>query len=79
MNGQTSLSKLVLEQGVDPNRQDWSGKTPLHYAVAKNRQLVELLLQYSPDSTIASEKGETPLTLARHLKKKAVIQLLGGS
>ena len=76
MHGDAALTRLLLEYGADPNCQDWSGKTPLHHAVAKNRQLVEAVLAFSPDLGVLSRAGETPLQYARRLKKRAVVRLL---
>ena len=76
MDGDHGLAFLLLHSGADPNRRDWSGKTPLHHAVSKNRRLVELLLGYSPDVSVASRAGETAAQLARRLGKKAVVRLI---
>ena len=76
MHGDTTLARLLLEHGADPNCQDWSGKTPLHHAVAKNRQLVAVVLAFSPDVRVLSREGETPLQYARRLQKRAVVHLL---
>jgi len=76
MDGDHSLAHLLLENGADPNRQDWSGKTALHHAVARNRKLVELLVEYSPDLEIASRDGETAVQLAKRLKKQAIIRMI---
>ena len=79
VNRRAALAKLLLANSADPNRRDWSGKTPLHHAVTKNRKLVELLLQYSPDLTKVTRQCETPSDLARRLEKRAIIQLLDGA
>ncbi len=76
MHGDAALARLLLDNGADPNCQDWSGKTPLHHAVAKNRQLVVLLLSYAPNCALQSRDEETPLQYARRLKKRAVVRLL---
>ena len=76
MHGDTTLARLLLEFGADPNGQDWSGKTPLHHAVAKNRQLVEVVLAFSPDLGVLSRAGETPLQYARRLKRRGVVRSL---
>lgn len=79
VHGDTPLAHLLLENGAEPNCQDWSGKTPLHHAVGKNRQLVEVVLAYSPDRGLLSREGETPLQYARRLKKRAAVRLLEDS
>ena len=79
IHGDIALTGLLLEHGADPNRQDWSGKTPLHHAVTKNRKLVELLLALAPNLAVESRDGETPMEYARRLKKLAVVRLLEGT
>ncbi len=76
IHGDIALTGLLLKHGADPDRQDWSGKTPLHHAVTKNRKLVELLLAHAPNLAAKSRDGETPLEYARRLKKLAVVRLL---
>ncbi len=79
IHGDIALTGLLLEHGADPDRQDWSGKTPLHHVVTKNRKLVELLLAHAPNLAVESRDGETPLEYARRLKKLAVVRLLEGT
>ncbi len=76
MHGDAALARLLLDNGADPNCQDWSGKTPLHHAVAKNKQLVKVVLAFAPDLGMPSREGETPLQCARRLQKRAVVRLL---
>ncbi len=76
VNGDLALARALLESGADPNRQDWSGKTPLHHAAAKNRRLVELVLAFAPDLALQSREGETPAQYARRLRKRAIVKLL---
>lgn len=76
IHGDADLASLLLENGADPDRQDRSGKTPLHHAVAKNRRLVALLLAYAPNLTLESREGESPAQYARRLGKRAIVQLL---
>ena len=76
IHGDIALTGLLLTHGADPDRQDRSGKTPLHHAVTKNRKLVELLLAHAPNLAVESRDGETPMEYARRLKKQAVVRLL---
>lgn len=76
IHGDTALAQALLDHGANPNSQDWSGKSPLHHAVAKNRQLCTLLLNHGPDLALESRDGETPIQYARRLKKLAVVRLL---
>ena len=76
IHGDIALARELLEHGADPNLQDWSGKTPLHHAVAKNRKLVALLLARAPMLAVESKDGETPIQYARRLKRGAIVRLL---
>ena len=61
IHGDIALTGLLLEHGADPDRQDWSGKTPLHHAVTKNRKLVELLLAHAPNLAMPITRRRNPL------------------
>ena len=37
IHGDAALARLLLDNGADPNCQDWSGKTPLHHAVCEEQ------------------------------------------
>ena len=76
IHGDEALARLLLTHGADPDRQDRSGKTPLHHAVAKNRQLVALLLAYEPNLKLETREGETAVQYARRLRKPAIVRLL---
>ena len=76
MLGKCETAEALLKGGANPNLQDWSEKTPLHYAVEKNLALVQLLLQFNPDLTLTSVEDETPADLARRKGKRSVVQLL---
>jgi ankyrin repeat protein len=62
--------KLLLEQGVKPNRIDRSGRTPLINCClnsdfpAKRCKIIKLLLQRGADVNIANKQGKTALILA---------------
>ncbi|MBO6509186.1 MAG: ankyrin repeat domain-containing protein [Roseibium sp.] len=69
--GDLYACRLLLENGADANLQGDIGYTPLHYAVmAQNRDLVAILLQHGARTDLASEFGETALSLARERKFK---------
>ena len=61
IHGDIALTGLLLKHGADPDRQDWSGKTPLHHAVTKNRKLVELLLAHAPNLAVRIPRRRNPL------------------
>ncbi|GAL84849.1 ankyrin repeat protein [Sporocytophaga myxococcoides] len=54
--------KKLIALGADVNVQDYSGKTPLHYACSKNDpELVDLLLSSGANVNIKDSLGLTPL------------------
>jgi len=57
-----SYIKKLIALGADVNVQDYSGKTPLHYACGKNDpELVDLLLSNGAKVNIKDNLGFTPL------------------
>jgi ankyrin repeat protein len=76
IHGDAALARVLLEHRADPDRQDQSGKTPLHHAVSRNRQLAALLMEYQPNLALHSRDGETPVQYARRLQKQAIARLL---
>lgn len=62
---------VLLEAGADVNHQDISGRTFLHAAVLGKRvKILQMLLAAGADPTIANNKGETALDLARAQDRK---------
>ncbi len=66
-----SALRLLLEKGVDPNRQNRIGFTPLHDAVQLYRQIgkcneraVQLLLAHGAKADIPDEEGRTAMDYA---------------
>ncbi|MBA2653875.1 MAG: ankyrin repeat domain-containing protein [Gammaproteobacteria bacterium] len=59
------LVSLMLDYGVSPNHRDYSGRSPLHYAVLKESRLaiVALLLDNHAEQ-FPDNYGKTPLHLA---------------
>src|SRR3978361_2109040 len=76
--GQTTLHKyilnnyktndmltMILEAGADPNIQDNTGSTALHYAVQKNNvEAIMLLLHFEANQNIKDNFGQTPINFA---------------
>jgi hypothetical protein len=61
--------KEAIENGADINMQDADGSTPLLAALLSNRnqvkdEIIECLLNYNPDITIANKYGTVPLNVA---------------
>jgi ankyrin repeat protein len=67
--GKTDIVDASLE--ADPSmvhHRDRAGRTPLHDAVERLQPaVVEILLRYNPDLSLADGQGDTPLTLARRV------------
>lgn len=67
----------LLKAGANVNHHGYGGRTPLHWAVG-NLEIVQTLLAAGADPTLADEKEETPLDLARmhNPQNPAIIRLL---
>jgi ankyrin repeat protein len=76
------VAALLLEYGADPNAQNDSGWTPLHFACridARDEAMVGLLLCNGADPNIPDARGRTPLHYAlgaSEESKRIVILLL---
>jgi hypothetical protein len=74
--GHVDIIKILVMHG-DVNRQDQWGFSPLHYAtIARNKEVVSLLLNNSASATIVSKAGSTPLDIAKELKFDDIADLL---
>ncbi|KAJ9073604.1 Palmitoyltransferase zdhhc13 [Entomophthora muscae] len=61
----TSISRILLKGGVDPNQVDGVGNSPIHLATMSNRlDLVELLYQHGAQVNLPGIRKSTPLHLA---------------
>ncbi|MCK5127739.1 MAG: ankyrin repeat domain-containing protein [candidate division Zixibacteria bacterium] len=71
------MTKLLLENGANPNHRDMFGSTCLHLACSFGKfDIVEILLQFSADSTIKDEDGKLPIDDAREHKESEIVKLL---
>ena len=71
------LTKLLLENGADPNLQTATGQAPLYYAVrAENFDLVKLLIENGADVNVQDKDDETPLHYAAFWDSVDIIKLL---
>lgn len=69
--------KRLIEEGVDVNRQDAEGNTPLHLAAAKNNtDLLQVLIKGGADVHRLNEREETPLAKAVDYSCKEAVALL---
>jgi ankyrin repeat protein len=81
--GNTEAVKLLLDYRANVNAKcpsthgGWEGWTPFHVACRKgNLDIVGLLLAHVADVNAKSDKGDTPLSLARKNQHAEVVELL---
>lgn len=74
-NGQKSIVQIFLKKGgIDVNKRDAEGNTPLYYACLKgNRDIVALLLDSGADATCVNNRSETPLHAAARSGNKEIL------
>ncbi|GAB4816711.1 hypothetical protein N2152v2_003757 [Parachlorella kessleri] len=78
LHGNLEASLALLELGMDVNRTNMRGSTPLHFAAAAKRntvQICKLLLEHGADDGIVDDAGRLPYELANGDDVRA---LLGG-
>ena len=74
-NGQKGIVQIFLKKGgIDVNKRDAEGNTPLYHACLKGyRDIVNLLLDSEADATITNNLSETPLHAASRSGNKEII------
>lgn len=74
-NGQKSIVQIFLQKGgINVNKRDAEGNTPLHYACLKGfRDIVNMLLEHDADVSVANNCAETPLHVAARSGNKEII------
>ena len=77
-NNQKSVAQTFLKRGgVDVNKRDESGNTPLIYACLKGaRDLVKILLDNGADAGLGNQKNRTPLHFAAQSGNFQVMAML---
>ena len=77
-NGQKSVVITFLKKGgINVDKRDMNGFTPLHHACKKGaRDIVKLLLENNADANMASNASITPLHFAARLGNQEIIQCL---
>ncbi|MCB9228922.1 MAG: ankyrin repeat domain-containing protein [Deltaproteobacteria bacterium] len=78
-NGHLEAVELLLEAGVDVNKPDKYGQTPLLLAVFNSNEdedIAKLLIQYGADVNKASNRGESPLSFAAGSRNHELSKLL---
>lgn len=74
--GNTAITKLLLEQGADPNLQNRRGDTALHVATrattsgSGDTAMLELLAKFQADSEIRNRMGMTPNDVRMRIQRK---------
>ncbi len=75
--GNIAVVDLVIGWGVDANARDRDGATALHQAVWGNSsQIVKALLDRGLDPCVKNGIGQTPLAMARNLKRSNEVIVL---
>lgn len=74
-NGQKSIVQIFLKKGgINVNKRDAEGNTPLYYACLKGfRDIVTILLDNDADVSIANNSSEIPLHATARSGNKEII------
>ena len=77
-NGQKGVIQTFLKKGgINIDKRDEKGLTPLHYACQKgSRDIVRLLIENGADVTMETNTSVTPLHLAVMSGNKEIIKML---
>jgi len=76
--GQLQQAFWLLERGASPNVADPRGWTAMHQAASRgNLRLMKALLEAGGNRRKMNKIGQTPLDIARSLKRSPVVALLG--
>ena len=76
--GKIDNVRILLKHGLNLNKQNELGETPLHIAVAKNDlELIKLIIQHEPRTDLVTNKdGYSIMNYAEICGNKAIIQLI---
>ncbi len=72
----TSISKLLLDKGADPNAKDVNLNRPLHFV--QSVESASDLIQFGAKLNVKNKQGNTPLHLAFAQQNRAVANGLTG-
>lgn len=74
------VAKKILEKGGSINIRDKYGNNALWSAVfnckGKNYEIVDLFMQYNPDTTTKNKAGRSPLDFAKQVGNEKLINML---
>lgn len=77
MYGYPNLTRILLENGENPNYKDSNGQTALFYAVRTNHiDVITILLENGADINIKSYYEETALSIANDNDQTEIINIL---
>lgn len=72
--GNSSMVKLLLDNGADPNLRNWQGDTALHHAAG--REVAKLLITRGGKVDIENQNKQTPLQSAAASGRLSVVAVL---
>lgn len=80
-NGRSEIVSLLLKHGADPNVKKGPSKwTPLHWSASFNQlKNAQLLIAHGADINTLNDSQQTPLDIARIMKKKEIFNLLNNT
>ena len=79
---QLGAMEFLLKKGLDLNSKNANGETPLHLFVTsdtdepRSLEMAEALIGRGADPFVKDKLGDTPMSRAQRLKKKALVQVL---
>jgi ankyrin repeat protein len=63
----TQVATLLLDTGADPDHQDNTGNSALHYAAMRGtNEAIPILIEYGADLKLQNNKGQTALDVAKN-------------
>ena len=77
VKGHKDIVEMLLDAGIDPDREDGGDQTPLMFAAGNGRVgIVKLLLEAGANPNRADDTGTTPLHKASYFGQKEIAQML---
>ena len=80
-NNQRGVVQTFLKKGgIDINKRDESGNTPLIYACMKNsREIVKMLLENGADAALENQRSRAPIHFAAEIGNYEIVSMLVGA